>query len=309
MTYFFQIITSGMAAFLLTVVLIPISMKLAHAIGAIDYPGKIKIHSQPIPRFGGLAIFTSVVIISLLSFTLFRETQISANVFIPASLIGIFLLGFFDDVKNIPARIKLLFQMINVLLAVIGVNSLFDPVAIMYVAFSYFFMLTFVNAFNFIDGLDGLASGLAIIIASGLLIISLVFEQQFTAFGLVLVVGASFGFLIFNMNPARIFLGDCGSTFLGFLLSLMIVHIWLSAASKFTILPLLLIAGVPLVDITNVITRRLLQHKSIFQGDRNHLYDLLLKKGYSLKQTLLIVYTVEFILMMVGIFLYILIEH
>ena len=308
MTHFYQIITSGLSCFLLTIILIPLSMKVATFIGALDYPSDIKIHSNPTPRFGGMAIFTSIFIIAILFPSISNHIHINSKILISSSLAGIFLLGVVDDIKHLNANVKLIFQLINVLIAVIGLFILQNSIPIVYFFIIFVFILSYINAFNLIDGMDGLASGVAIFISLGLLTISLISKQQFTIFSASLIIGASLGFLIFNFNPAKIFLGDCGSTFLGFSLGLIISIIWLYSSHKLVFLPLLIIAGIPIIDTSSVVVRRLINRKSLFVGDRNHLYDLIMQRGFTNKQTLLIIYTTGLFLSIIGIILYIVIE-
>ena len=307
-TYIYQIITPGLSCFILTIILVHISIKLAPFIGALDYPGALKIHSDPTPRVGGMAIFLSVFFISLLFSSAISNIHNVAKVLISLSVIGIFLLGVIDDIKNLNANVKVIFQILNVLLAAIGLFTLYNSSPIVFYLIIFFFMLGYTNAFNLIDGMDGLASGLAIFIAIGLLIISLVSSQQFTVLGTTLIIGASLGFLFFNLNPAKIFLGDSGSTFLGFSLGILISMIWLDSDNKLVFFPLLIIAGIPLFDTCLTIIRRLIKGQSLFTGDRNHLYDLMLQKGFTVKQTLLFLYILSFFLSASGTMLYILIE-
>lgn len=308
MTFFFEIIITGLSCFLLTIILVPLSIKAANLIGALDYPGKLKIHSDPIPRIGGLAIFSSIILISFLFPSIVSRTHSETMLFISFSAGGIFLLGVLDDLKNLKFNIKLLFQMINIFLAVTGLFTLVGSLNIVYFTLIVIFILGLTNAFNLIDGIDGLASGIAFFIALGLLMISLLCNQQFIILSASLIMGASLGFLIFNSNPAKIFLGDCGSTFLGFFLGILISIIWLNSTNKLVLLPLLIIAGIPICDTSSAILRRSKLRKSIFMGDRDHLYDLIIQKGFTIKQTVLIFYAISLFLTIIGIILFYLIE-
>lgn len=308
MTYYYEIITSGLGCFLLTIILVPLSMKVGTFIGALDYPGEIKIHSTPTPRFGGMAIFSSIFLTSFIFPSIVNHLNIETKLLIILSVSGIFLLGVLDDVKNLNANFKLILQMINVVLAVVGLFTLQNSFSIVYFFIIFIFILGYTNSFNLIDGMDGLASGIAVFISLGLIAISLLAKQQVTLFGASLIICASLGFLIFNLNPAKTFLGDCGSTLLGFSLGIIISIIWLNSTNKFVFLPLLMIAGIPIIDTSSIIIRRLINRKSLFVGDRNHLYDLIMQKGYNIKQTLLFIYSVGLFLTIIGIILYILVE-
>lgn len=308
MLYFYHVVTLGFGCFLLTILLVPLSMKLASLLGAMDNPGKIKIHFNAIPRFGGMAIFLSIFIFSLLFPSMTNHISNGTKLMISLSVGGIFLLGVLDDIKNLKPKLKLLFQILSIIFAVLGLFISYSSLSIVYFIFIFIFILGYTNAFNLIDGMDGLASGIAIFISLSLLIISLLSEQQFIIWSASLIMGASLGFLVFNYNPAKIFLGDCGSTFLGVSLAIILSIMWLNSANKFVLLPLLIIAGIPIFDTLFAILRRLLHRKPIFDGDRSHLYDIIMQKGFTIKQTVSIFYAFAFVLSLGGIVLFIVIE-
>lgn len=297
-----------MSTFISTLLLVPISIKLAHTFGVLDQPGPFKIHKHTTPRLGGLAIFVSTLFISSIFMTSFKHSHIAASILILSSIVAIFVLGLIDDLKTLKARHKFTLQMMIVLFAIVGLYLIHPDVSLIYFGIIYLFILGFINSFNLIDGMDGLASALAIIISVGIIIIAYFLGNAFVFIGAALLAGASLGFLLFNLNPAKIFLGDCGSTFLGLCLALLVSELWLSSENKLTFLPLLLITSVPIFDTSNVILRRLCNRTSIFQGDRNHIYDLLLRKGYSLSKTLTIVLLSTLLLTISGSILFYFIE-
>ncbi len=303
-----NIILPASLCFILTLLLIPLCMKIAGAIGAIDYPNEIKIHSNPVPRLGGAAIFFSFIFTYTIFPYLTHDIYSMSKTLILSSIIGIFLIGLLDDIKNIKASIKLMFQILNTLLAVIGIYLLYSTTNTIFFIIIFIFILGYINAFNLIDGIDGLASGLAIFIGIGLFVISFISKQKFTMFGSSFLIATSIAFLIFNKNPAKIFLGDCGSTFLGLLIGLMTSLIWLSSRNKFVFIPLTIIISIPIFDSFSTVIRRLKSRKSILMGDRNHSYDLIIKNGVTIKSTILLFYSISFFLSCIGIVLYILIE-
>ena len=297
-----------MTCFLATLILVPLSIKVSYRIGAVDYPGNIKIHSRPIPRAGGLAIFAGMII--ALPFLLANTGAVDL---LPAILVlggatGIFALGLVDDVKSLSAELRMIVQSGSVLGAVAGLAVLFPRQPVISFAFVFFFVLSYTNAFNLIDGMDGLAAGVAIFAAAGLLAIALLTGQTIIAIGAVAIICVSIAFLLFNHNPASVFLGDCGSTLLGFAIAVAISGSWLASDNVFTIVPLSLLAAIPVLDTSSVIVRRLMNRLPLFGGDRNHLYDLLMRRGFSIRQTVLIFYLAGLVLAIAGVTGYVLME-
>ena len=179
---------------------------------------------------------------------------------------------------------------------------------IVYYFLIFLFILGYTNAFNLIDGLEGLATGIAIITFFGLFVISIFIKLNLTIIMSLLMITSLLGFLIFNFKPAKIFLGDCGSTLIGFIIGTTTSIIWLHSTNKSSLIPLLVVAGLPILDTTSAIIRRIKQKKSILTGDRNHLYDIMLQRGFSFKQTILVFYFSTLILSTVGVISYIIIE-
>ena len=300
-----QFILPALLCYILTIAFVPASMKIAHVLHAVDMPGEIKIHKFATPRLGGVAIFASFTI-SMLFFPSFTVLMpIGGRVFIGSGLILIFSLGAIDDVRNLSAKTKLTFQFVSALLAVIGIALLF-PMSRPYKYFGiYAFILVFTNSFNLIDGMDGLAASLAMVMALAIGALASIVHDYFILFAAILIVSCSTGFLFYNLNPARVFLGDCGSTFVGFALATMLSMLWLHSAHRFSFLPLILLAGVPMFDTLLVIVTRIAGQKSLFVGDRNHSYDQLLQKGLTTFQTLVILCAISLVLAILGVFIYV----
>ena len=286
-------------AFITSFVITPYTMRLAHKVGAIDFPGERKIHNKPIPRLGGLAIISGFLFSVLyLLFILNIEKTISLvgtenyGIKLMGFFLGIIILGitcFIDDSKNIPAWVKLLAQILSaVIVTVCGVKI--DMIAVPFMekniilnnVFSYILTIGWIigitNAINLIDGLDGLSSGISLI--SCIILITA-------------LAGGIVGFLPFNFNPAKTFVGDVGSNFLGF--SLAVISI-LGVAKTYTVLVLiapLIVLGLPIFDTIFAIFRRIIKGKSlkaVFKPDKGHLHHRLMAKGYTQKQAVLILY-------------------
>ena len=302
-------------AFITSFVVTPYTMRLAHKIGAIDIPDKRKGHKKPIPRLGGLAIISGFIVsIIYLLIVLNIENTIQLNgieqygIKLLGFFIGILILGitcFIDDSKNIPALLKLLAQVLAAIIVVMcGVKI--DIIAIPLLEkninlsniVSYIFTIGWIvgitNAINLIDGLDGLSSGISLISCISLLIIFATNGSSILSIILITALsGGIVGFLPFNFNPAKTFVGDVGSNFLGF--SLAVISI-LGVAKTYTVLVLiapLIVLGLPIFDTIFAIFRRIIKGKSlkaIFKPDKGHLHHRLMAKGYTQKQAVLILY-------------------
>ena len=290
-------IVGFIAAFLFSVALVPLVRKMCLKEGYYDLPGERKIHKNPIPRLGGVAIWLGTVF-ALITVVLLQQEYPFGNS-ISAVLVGgtiMFLLGVVDDTYGLSAKFKFFVQIGAALVAfLLGVqinyiNVPFGDLHIMLGLFSLpitiLWIVGFSNAFNFIDGVDGLAGSLGVVSAVTLGIIALVIQPPLTTCTLLsfILAGALMGFLVFNYNPAKIFMGDSGSLFTGFLLaSLAVVGLMKSIA--FTIFLPLFVLVVPFFDICFATTRRLLKGKSPFSPDAEHLHHKLLKAGLSHNKT------------------------
>jgi UDP-GlcNAc:undecaprenyl-phosphate GlcNAc-1-phosphate transferase len=308
-------ILTGVVALVLTMLLTPYILKLAVKMGAVDDPTRDerRIHKEPLPRWGGIAIFAGILI-SLLAILPFAYPK--SNPF-PMYLIGIFLVGgvlvvagALDDLFQYSAKIQLL-----VLLAAgvviqflfdksgrIQINSIGIPfsdgqyldlhvwwLAIPITAI-YIFVVT--KTMDTIDGVDGLASGIAAISATTLAIIATYSGQPRVALVAAAIGGASLGFLRHNYNPAKIIMGTGGAYILGFSLACLSVVGALKVAAAFALVIPILAFGVPIFDAFVVVTRRIIARQPIYVADKRHVHHALLGKGYSQRETVLILYAV-----------------
>ena len=299
-----------LVAFLLSTIssiaLTPLIRKFAFKIGALDIPDKRKIHSEAIPRIGGLAIvaaffapLTGLIIYSHPIGELFTQnTNFVLGLYIGG--LAIMALGFVDDLYNIRARYKLIGQILIVFLVYLfgfKITSINLPFigSISFGAFSIiatmFWILGLVNAMNLIDGLDGLASGVAFLACITNLAFGLHDGNVLLCLFSVSLAGAILGFLFFNFNPAKIFMGDSGSMFLGFILA--VTAIFSSAQKKGTALAVLIPLvglGVPIMDMLVSIIRRFVEQRPIFTADKGHFHHMLLNKGFSQRKVVLFLY-------------------
>lgn len=264
--------------FLLSFFITPLLIKLSLAFNVVDdcnnKEADLKIHKKPIPILGGMAVLLSFIL-GMLFFIKINVLQMSV---ILVFCILISTLSFLDDRKQIHFTWRLLLQLIA------GIFLIFVDIKIFGI-FTIFYVVGVINSFNMIDGMDGLCSGVAIISCVGFLFLGL----QNNNMMLIILAGglgsALLGFLPYNFNPAKIFLGDNGSTIIGFLLGVMAI-----IASNFTgfLIPLLIL-GIPLIDMGCAILRRLKARKSIFLGDRGHIYDVLLQRNLSQRKVFTII--------------------
>lgn len=305
-------------AFIMALIATPYSIKIANKIGAVDVPkDDRRMRKKPMPKLGGIAVIAGflVSVIYLLSvmsiegsIDLFGEEEYFRK------LIGLFLgiiiitiTGIIDDVKDLKPYQKLLGQ-IFAAIAVVVFGVKIDEINI--VALSNFglssdvssvitviWIVGITNAINLIDGLDGLSSGIALISCISLLIIFALNSSPVFAILLVTsLIGALAGFLPFNFSPARTFIGDTGSNFLGYILSVVSILGFAKTYTAVVIALPILVLGLPILDVACAIVRRVVKGKSlkaIFKADKGHLHHKLVQRGFSQKQAVLILYAIS----------------
>jgi UDP-GlcNAc:undecaprenyl-phosphate GlcNAc-1-phosphate transferase len=284
-------------AFTSVYLLTPLVGKLALKIGAVDVPGDRKVHQKVMPRLGGLGIYLSFIVIMLL-------TQEMSRPLVGLLLGGtcITLLGVCDDIFNLPARVKLAGQILAALLVVafgVRVEFLTNPFHNMIVLghlaipVTIFWIVGVTNALNLIDGLDGLAAGTVVISALTLAASAWLEGHVFIVFWTLLLASCVLGFLPHNFHPARIFMGDNGSMFLGFNLAVLSILGLGKGVTAISLFIPVLIVGTPLLDTVLAVARRLVNHRPLFQADKQHLHHCLLGMGLSQRQTVLVLYLVN----------------
>jgi len=319
MEAYINIIIIFSIAFIVAFLMTPVVKKLAIKINAIDIPkdGR-RVHNKPIPRLGGLAILTGFVA-ALIGYLVVAGTG-NVEIFnskILGLLLGIIIIeiaGVWDDIKPIRAWTKLLFQIAAAAVVVgfgVRIEGLTNPfveggfieLGIWSIPLTMVWIVGITNAINFIDGLDGLADGVATIAALSLLFIAIYLEQPLTIILAAALAGSTLGFLPFNFNPAKIFMGETGSAFLGFTLGTISIIGLVKSITVIAILVPLVVLGLPIFDTAFAIIRRLLSGKSPMQADRGHLHHRLIDSGLSQKQSVIILYIFSALLGLAGIFL------
>ncbi len=292
-------------SFLIAYFVTPIVKKIAFKVGAVDIPkDNRRVHKQPIPRLGGLAIFGGFII-SVLLFSSFDRLPIGLLL---GSLV-IVLVGIIDDIRPLNAKIKLIFQILAAMIVIesgVKIHALTNPFSQSGISSLDFYGISTIitilwivgvtNAINFIDGLDGLAAGVSSIAAVFLMFIGIINGRTIEVLLTSALAGATLGFLPFNFNPAKIFMGDTGSTFLGFSLAVIAIQGTLKSYAAIAILVPLLVLGLPIFDTAFAILRRMLKGKPIMEADRGHLHHRLIDAGYTQKQSVLLLYTISILL-------------
>ncbi|MGB2630627.1 MAG: MraY family glycosyltransferase [Candidatus Omnitrophota bacterium] len=275
-----------------------VAIKLATKFNILDFPAERKIHAKPIPLLGGVAVFFAYVVALLVNFRFSWQLK---GVVISATFI--MLAGLVDDVKGLSAGIRLLVQTLGALLLIsfgVYINIIPDnwPFAFPIEVFiTVLWIVGITNALNFIDGVDGLAAGLTMIAAGTFFVIASQTGQGYFAFLNIALVGACLGFVIFNFYPARIFLGDAGSSFLGFTLaSLAVMGEWAEGRPIVALSVPVLVLAVLIFDMIYITVSRIGRGKVksfkewIEYVGTDHLHHRLIGLGFSQRQTVLFVY-------------------
>lgn len=294
-------------SFAFTFATTPLVRRFAFKIGAIDIPkDNRRMHKKPTPRIGGLAIVFGFTVATLCFAQPSRQLY---GTLAGAAIIAV--MGVIDDCKNLPAKLKFVIQIIAALVVVfagdIKIDVFTNPNFLsdnpywvlpewLSVTLTVIWIVFITNAVNFIDGLDGLAAGVSAIMSISLVFISIrVGEYSIAILGIALM-GSCFGFLPFNFNPAKIFMGDTGSTFLGFMLATLSIQGVFKSYAVISFAVPLLILGLPLFDALFAMIRRILRGQSPMTADRGHLHHRLVDMGFSQKQTVFILYAISGVL-------------
>ena len=292
-------ILSGILSYALT----PLVKRFAYKIGAIDVPKDTRrMHKKPTPRLGGLAIFIGFMGAMLVFFEF--DVQM-LSVLIGAMLIVV--LGIFDDVLALGAKFKFIVQIIAAAIPVcvggmkIAFFSNLNPLSsepyfslgIFAIPVTIIWIVGITNAVNLIDGLDGLAAGVSAIASLTMLAVALLNYEFSVAVTMACLTGACLGFIPYNFNPAEIFMGDTGSTFLGYMLATMSISGFFKFYAVVSFAVPLLILGLPIFDTASAITRRVLEGRSPMSSDRGHVHHRLVDMGFNVKQAVAILYAIS----------------
>ncbi|AZS17611.1 undecaprenyl/decaprenyl-phosphate alpha-N-acetylglucosaminyl 1-phosphate transferase [Paenibacillus motobuensis] len=288
----------------LALALTPLVKKFAFKVGAVDVPNARKVHTKIMPRLGGLGIYLSFIVAFLIIVWFVPESfSVREMNFIKAFLVGgtiTVLLGALDDRFDLPAKLKFVVQIATACIVVFGFDVRLEFANIPFhtyasveswiaIPFTILWIVGVTNAINLIDGLDGLAAGVSGIAIATIAVMAFIMGNEVVGLMSLLLLGSILGFLHFNFHPAKIFMGDSGSLFLGFCLALLSLLGFKQVAIVSFLTPIILI-GVPLSDTMFAIIRRWMQKKPIFSPDKGHLHHCLRELGFSHRQTVLIIY-------------------
>ena len=306
--YLDKVFLMVLSTLLFSAIIMPFTSKIAHHIGAIDIPkDNRRVHDKPIPKLGGLGIFASF----LFGYMLFGYHSIQMNSILIGSFI-IILYGIFDDVKALPSKMELLGQFIACLVITVYGKLLINNITlfgldISFGVFSYpitiFFLLGCTNAIRLIDGIDGLSSGISSIFFLTVGIISF-FQGKVESLEIIIsfvMLGSCFGFLIHNFHPAKLFAGEAGSAFMGFIIGIISILGYKETLITSMVVPITILA-IPILDTLFAIVRRSLNGKPVFEADKDHLHHQFLKMNFSQTKTVLIIYFIDLLFSLVSIF-------
>jgi UDP-GlcNAc:undecaprenyl-phosphate/decaprenyl-phosphate GlcNAc-1-phosphate transferase len=299
-------------------VVTPLVRRMAFAVGVFDEPDDDRrVHAQPTPRLGGVAIFIGfmLALFAMLDVALNNNyvihhylgtkdlAQVIGLLFGGTLMLGV---GLWDDIMGMRPQVKFLAQFLVALVIIVlyGFTILgftlphvgYVALGILAIPFSLFWYLGMVNAINFMDGLDGLVTGVTLIASVTMVIVSWWHHEYLVAITMCALGGAAAGFLPFNYNPARIFMGDGGSLFIGFVLASAAVMGTEKVAVGISLLVPLLVLALPIVDTARVIVQRLRNRAPLFDPDRSHMHHRLLDVGLSQRQVVNLIYLVCFVL-------------
>ena len=306
--YLDEVFLMVIVTFIFTALVMPFTNKIAYHIGAIDIPkDKRRVHTKPIPKLGGLGIYAGF----LFGYMLFGVHSIQMNSILIASFI-IIITGLIDDIKTLRAREELIGQLLAALVITFYGKILLTNITILgfnieFGIFSYiitiFFILGCTNVIRLIDGLDGLSSGISAIFFLTIGIIAF-FQGRVETLEITLtfiMLGASLGFLIHNFNPAYLFAGESGSSFLGFIIAIISLLGYKGTLLTSLLVPIMILA-IPILDTLFAIIRRLLKRKPIFEADKEHLHHQFLMMNFSQKGTVLVIYVIDILFSLASIF-------
>lgn len=284
--------------FIVVALVMPVIIKIAHHVNALDMPNERKVHKEPMPRMGGLAIFIGF----LVGYMLFCNQTVQMNSILIGSFF-IILIGIFDDIKPLSPSIKFCGQLLAALIVVYYGNVVMQDLSAfgLYINFGMFakpitilFIVSVINCLNLIDGLDGLAGGISTIFFITITVISTLLGNvsSLDASLTLIMIGACLGFLLYNFHPAKIFMGDSGSMFLGYMIAVISLLGFKNVTLTSFIVPVLILA-IPILDTLFAIIRRLLKGESFAKADKEHFHHQILKMAGNQTKTVLIIYLIQ----------------
>lgn len=294
------VLLSFIVTTIISACLIPIINKAALKLNIVAHMNARTIHDHEIARIGGYAIYIS----SLIGSVLFLKTDHQINAILIAGFI-IFIVGLYDDVHDLSPKVKLLFELIAAIIVIVYGEIYIkgfvyfpnDAITVLSGIVTLFWIIGITNAINLIDGLDGLSAGISIIVLVTISITSILAGRSDIASLALVLAGSIMGFLFFNFHPAKIFMGDCGALYIGFMISVIsLLGFGYNASAFFTLGAPIIVLMVPIMDTLIAIVRRKVHHKKFSEADRGHLHhNLMFKLKLGQRKSVLILYLVTFL--------------
>ncbi|KAA0566129.1 glycosyltransferase family 4 protein [Rossellomorea aquimaris] len=290
-----MLILTLIICFLLTLGITPFVKKFAYKVGATDQPNVRKVHQKIMPRLGGLAIYIGFIA----GFLILRPDDPYAGAIILGSAV-ILLTGMADDIFDLSPRLKLLGQLTAAFTVVLGgvqiefINLPFGGVlefGMFSIPITILWIVGITNAINLIDGLDGLAAGVSTIGLATIGFMAMLKGDVFVMSLALILIVSTLGFLYFNFHPAKIFMGDTGALFLGYMIAVLSMLGFKNVTMISLIVPLIIL-GVPISDTFFAIIRRIVNKSPLSAPDKSHLHHCLLRIGFTHKQTVIIIYAI-----------------
>ncbi|MBQ1228687.1 MAG: undecaprenyl/decaprenyl-phosphate alpha-N-acetylglucosaminyl 1-phosphate transferase [Firmicutes bacterium] len=289
-----------MVSFVVSLLMTPVAIKIAPKIGAIDVPkdGR-RMHTKAMPRFGGLAIFAGTTV-SMAIFLTFDQRVLGIMI----GGILIYILGVLDDLRNLPAKVKFMGQIaiaiimymydirIEFITNFFGEGKSYFGAALCFVI-TILWIVGITNTVNLIDGLDGLAAGTSALASLCIAYVAYIHGMYLVAGSMLALAGGALGFLPFNFYPAKIFMGDGGSLYLGFMLATLSILGPVKSATIVAVIIPVLVLGLPIFDTAFAIFRRVVNKRPIMEADKGHLHHRLMSLGYGQRRATLMLYCVS----------------
>lgn len=299
-------LTSFIVSFVFVVVVTPLLIRVGIKYGFVDEVNRRKIHHGVIPRIGGIGIALGTMFPLFL--LLFYKNDVSRILFdsMPNVCVIIFgglaisIFGLYDDIKGVNAKVKLFFQIILALVAWyfgFEISKISSPMGTIDLGWlgmviTVVWIVGIINAFNLIDGMDGLSSGVSFFACITIMALSIANGYMFVALVSAALAGAVVGFLIYNFNPAKIFMGDAGSMFIGYMLAVLALKSQSKGHTLVSLLVPIIAMGLPILDTILAFIRRYMRNQSIFSADKQHIHHMLLSRGWNQKKVVLVLYGV-----------------
>ena len=287
------VVLSFVVTMILSAAMIPLIIKLGNQLGIVAHMNKRTVHKHEIARIGGYAIYLS----SLIGSALFLKADHQINAIMVAGFI-IFMVGLYDDSHDLSPKVKLIFEVIAALIVIVYGEIYIkgfgyfpsDAMTFLSGVVTLFWIVGITNAINLIDGLDGLSAGISIIVLVTISMTSLLSGRSDIASLSLILAGSIMGFLFFNFHPAKIFMGDCGALYIGFMISVIsLLGFGYNASAFFTLGAPIIVLMVPIMDTLIAILRRKIHHKKFSEADRGHLHhNLMFKLNLGQRKSVLI---------------------